>query len=270
MQRKAGKADHHRSHKDVARACIGVDGCRAGWFSVAIYNDGRYALDCHGAIDDLWRKGRRARVILIDIPIGLLSENGTGRTVEALARALLKPRRHASVFSPPCREALAAATYEEACRINQMVCGRKISIQTWHIMPKIKAVDDFLKAIPEAQGILRETHPEICFRALAGGVPMTHSKKSAEGRKERLRLLQQAYPHARTLYAAARDRFPRQDVARDDIIDALVNAVTATHLATAGATLPDYPPLDRRGLPMEMVYARPVVGSQTAISNSGS
>lgn len=249
--------------------CIGVDGCPAGWFAVAIGRNGEYALGCHGSIEELWRCAPSARAILIDIPIGLPSQAGAGRRVDAMARAQLAPRRHASVFSPPCREALAARTYAEACRINQRVCGRKLSIQTWHIMPKIKAVDDFLQATPAAQKIIRETHPEICFWALAGGVPMRYSKKDARGRADRLALLQRVYPASETIFAAALARFTRRQVARDDILDALVNAVTALHLGQCGATLPEDPPLDRCGLPMEMVFARPAVGSKTALTADG-
>jgi predicted RNase H-like nuclease len=36
---------------------------------------------------------------------------------------------------------------EEACAENMRVTGRKISRQTWNIMPKIKEGDDFLDAI---------------------------------------------------------------------------------------------------------------------------
>jgi predicted RNase H-like nuclease len=196
--------------------------------------------------------------VLIDIPIGLSSTGSAERTVDGLARALLKPRRQASIFTPPCREALSAGTYAEACRINQRICGRKISIQTWHITAKIKEVDDFLQATPGARGILRETHPEMCFWSLAGGKPLRYAKKSAEGRRERLDLLQSIYPASSELYRVALERFPRGAVARDDILDALANAVTATRLKSSGQTLPENPPRDMCGLPMEMVYLSPV------------
>jgi predicted RNase H-like nuclease len=240
----------------TTETCIGVDGCKAGWFAVCIFPDDTFEFDIHQTVQALWGRHRGARAILIDIPIGLISESGTGRTCDAAARKVLKPLRHSSVFSAPCREALSAQTYEEACQINQRVCGRKISKQVWGIFPKIKAVDDFLRSTPEAVGVLRETHPEICFWAMAGYRPMRHRKKSAEGVAERLKLLQKIWPRSNSLYKTALERYPAKQIAPDDILDALANAVTALRLETASATLPEDPPTDRLGLPMEMVYAR--------------
>ncbi|MGD8252227.1 MAG: DUF429 domain-containing protein [Desulfobacterales bacterium] len=214
-------------------------------------------MDCHGTMSALWRAFRDARAILIDIPIGLVSESGCRREADSLARKALAPRRHRSVFSPPCRQALSAETYEEACRINQEVCGSGISIQTWRILPRIREVDAFLRAIPRARGIVRESHPEICFWALAGFHPMAHPKKSREGREERLDVLQRHDPRSLEIFNDALKRFPRKAVSPDDILDALVNALAAARLTTAGATLPEDPPTDRHGLPMEMVFALP-------------
>lgn len=239
----------------AAEPYIGLDGCKAGWFAVSIFPDNTFEFDIHQNVGTLWGRYRGARTILIDIPIHLISESGTGRACDAAARKVLKPLRHSSVFSPPCREALSAQTYEEACQINQRVCGRKISKQVWGISPKIKAVDDFLLSTPEAVGVLRETHPEICFWAMAGYRPMRHYKKSAEGVAERLKLLQKVWPRSTFLYKSALDQYPAKQIAPDDILDALANAVTALRLEEAGATLPEDPPKDRLGLPMEMVYA---------------
>jgi predicted RNase H-like nuclease len=238
-----------------AGSAIGVDGCKAGWFSVAIDSYGDPGFGIFKTIQALWDACHDAGTILIDIPIGLISGAGAGRLCDAAARKALRPRRHGSVFSPPCREALAAHSHAEACAINLRVCGRKISIQAWGISAKIKEVDEFLHGCPQARGVMRETHPEICFRALAGGTPMRHGKKSAAGEAERLELLARAYPRSADIFRAALDRYPRKGLARDDILDALVNAVTALRLKHGAVTLPDHPPMDRSGFPMEIVYA---------------
>ncbi|MGD8701278.1 MAG: DUF429 domain-containing protein [Desulfosarcina sp.] len=240
----------------TANDAVGVDGCRAGWFFVAIDAGGQADFGLASSVARLWQTHYEARAILIDIPIGMIDRFEGQRVCDAAARRILKPLRHSSIFSPPCRQALAAQDYELACRINHRVCGRKLSIQTWGIVPKIREVDEFLQRTPEARGVLRETHPEICFWAMAGRVPMLHGKKRPAGRNERLNALCRVYSHAPDIYKAALDRYPRKQVARDDILDALANALTATRLETAGATLPELPPVDRRGLPMEMVYAR--------------
>lgn len=234
---------------------VGVDGCRAGWFAVAIDADGTAEFGLYKSIAHLWSVFSGAGAVLIDIPIGLLSETGRGRECDRAARKVLSPLRHTSVFSPPCREALSANSYAEACDINQRACARKISIQTWGICAKIKEVDDFLQSRPETVGVLRETHPEVCFWALAGGVPMKHSKKRSEGGTERLDLLERIYPQSRALFQDALGRYLRRDLSRDDIIDTLANAVTSVLLKDGGATLPENPPPDRCGFVMEIVYA---------------
>lgn len=239
---------------------VGVDGCRAGWFVIAMGRRGEADFKIVARISQLW-DGFHAGCILIDIPIGLIDATDSGsaisRACDGAARKVLAPRRHGSVFSPPCRQALSAKNYAAACRINQAVCGRKISRQVWGIASKIREVDDFLQSTPDARGIFREAHPELCFWAMAEYTPMVHNKKSAAGQAERLDLLEQAYPPSPVIYEAALERYARKHLARDDILDALVNAVTAIRLETAGATLPESPNTDPRGLAMEMVYARP-------------
>jgi len=52
----------------------------------------------------------------------------------------------------------------------------------------------------------------------------------------------------------ALDRYPRKQLARDDILDALVTAITASRLDDSIETLPTEPVRDTLGLPMQMVY----------------
>jgi len=234
---------------------VGVDGCRAGWFAVTINAAGDAEFGIFRSISECWNAYPDAGAVLIDIPIGLISGAGSGRLCDAAARKALKPLRHASIFSPPCRPALSASAYREACEINLKVCGKKISRQAWGIAGKIKEVDEFLQGRPEARGRVRETHPEICFWALAGGTPMAHGKKSAAGEAERLALLERVYPKSGAIFKDALNRHARKDLARDDILDALVTAATATRLKHGSATLPADPPRDRCGLAMEIVYA---------------
>ncbi len=156
---------------------IGVDGCKAGWFCAAIGPDDDAEIGIFETIENLWQTYSEAKWILIDIPIGLPSKEITTRQCDKAARQVLSPKRHHSIFSPPCRQALRADNYPEACRINRNVCGRKISMQVWHISRKIKEVDDLIAAHPMAQMKVREAHPEICFWALAGKKSMSHYKK---------------------------------------------------------------------------------------------
>ena len=236
---------------------IGVDGCKAGWFCAAIGPGDDVEIGIFETIENLWQTYSEAKWILIDIPIGLPSKKNKTRQCDKAARQVLSPKRHHSIFSPPCREALGADNYPEACKINRNVCSRKISKQVWHITPKIKEVDDLIAVHSLARKNIREAHPEICFWALAGKKPMCHYKKSPAGKTERFTILKNYFGQSAAVIKTALDRYPRKQLARDDIHDALVNAVTAARLDVAMETLPAEPkPIrDMLGIPMQMVYS---------------
>jgi predicted RNase H-like nuclease len=103
---------------------------------------------------------------------------------------------------------------------------------------------------PEVHETVREVHPELCFYGLTGK-PMDHKKKSAEGKTWRLRALYTSFPGV----ARAFDRFPRAQVASDDVLDACAAAWTAARIADNSAKrIPAHPPTDAKNLRMEMWY----------------
>lgn len=69
-----------------------------------------------------------------------------------------------------------------------------------------------------------------------------------------MEVLTRFLPDAPDCYSEALDTYKRKDVAADDILDALVGAVTAMHYPRV-ATVPAEPVRDEEGLVMEMVYA---------------
>lgn len=101
---------------------------------------------------------------------------------------------------------------------------------------------------------VREVHPELCFWALNDRQSMRSSKKRTSGVAERLRVLENLEPRSRETYEGAGARFRRKIVGRDDIVDALVAAVVARERVGRLTSVPEVPPRDARGLPMEMVY----------------
>jgi predicted RNase H-like nuclease len=218
---------------------------------VAIGSHAAWRYGLHGTIGELAGAYPEADLTLIDIPIGLPST--TKRRCDGEARRLLGPSRASSIFPVPCRAALAAHDYREACAINKRVLGVELSKQTWNILPKIREVDDWLRQDDKPR--LRECHPELAFWAFAGGRIMGYSKKTKEGRDERLALLRAYFRHADDLYAAALSAYTRKSVAADDIIDALALALTARLSGGGLLRVPTHPQLDAMGLPMEMVYA---------------
>jgi predicted RNase H-like nuclease len=137
--------------KIKAMKFIGVDGCKIGWFYTAINHENDWEIGVFEHIEKLWEAHKDASLILIDIPIGLPFKEP--RACDLEARKLLGKGKTSCLFPPPCREALAAETYEAACEINKKILGKKISWQTWNISKKIKEVDDFLLAtVPEIPG----------------------------------------------------------------------------------------------------------------------
>ena len=229
---------------------VGVDGCRAGWFAVALDADGGGRFSLHERVGGVALAYPEAETILVDMPIGLPAERR--RACDGEARRLLG-RRACCVFSVPCRAALAAPDYARACAVNAKTLGVKLSRQTWGILPKIRELDGWLQSRPDRRW--RECHPELAFRGLNGGRVLACGKKTREGLEERLRLLERLWPHAGRLFEAARAGHPRARVADDDIVDALALAVAAWAGAGRLRCLPAEAEFDATGLPMEIVFA---------------
>jgi predicted RNase H-like nuclease len=227
----------------------GVDGCSAGWV-VAILPAGRapgrpgYFLV--GRFEDVL--ALEAELVCVDIPIGL----GLERTCDREARARLGAKRGSSVFPAPSRALISAyaegveVPYERANAISMKASGKKISRQCHAICPKIAEVDRIMN--PELQRRVREVHPELCFASLKGA-PLESAKRSEAGRRERIRLL------SGFVSLGEESRLPKLPGSQpDDLVDALVAALTAREAAGGGVeVLPKHPPVDARGLRMEML-----------------
>ncbi len=167
-------------------------------------------------------------------------------------------KRHSSVFRVPCRSAVYA-NKDEASRINYQKTGKCIGEQSKGIIRKIREVDELLCKYPEARLCISETHPEVCFTAFNGGKPMEHSKKSKAkaGFSERRQILLRVHPRTDEIidYVLANlEKFPRKDVAKDDILDALAAAITASKKEQGLKSIPEAPEVDARGLPMQILY----------------
>lgn len=204
----------------------GVDGVPNGWVVCVLVGQGR-------AREVTWRVVPDAAAVLdvvdgcdavgVDIPLAL--PNGAlRRDAEVLAAARLGPAR-SSLFPTPPAPVLAATSYAEACSIAQRVTGKKISQQSWNLVPKIRQ----FQAVTLPDTVV-EAHPELTFRTMAPGVEFA-SKKTARGAGQRIAALAGWADPARLvgdLPSAAR---------LDDVLDALATAWTAQRLATGTAEL---------------------------------
>jgi predicted RNase H-like nuclease len=238
----------------TTRTFIGIDGCRAGWFCVLLDAGDNWSCRVVPDADTVGALALAADSVLIDIPIGLPDSGPDGRLCDREARRLLGRGRASSVFSAPARRTLAAIAYPQALELNRAATGRGLSRQAWNIVPKIREIDALLCDNRVLQGVMRESHPELCFWALNGRQAMRCNKKQGEGQQERLRVLEGVFPQCHTLYEQACAAYPRREVARDDIIDAMVCAVTARQGYGSYQTVPAMPARDGQGLAMEIVF----------------
>ncbi|RDZ47128.1 DUF429 domain-containing protein [Haloferax sp. Atlit-10N] len=256
---------------------VGVDGCRSGWVC-AVAADGlsvRVVSD-FAAVWDLARE-RDAERVLVDIPIGLPESDR--RACDREARELLGARA-ATVFFAPVRAVLDADSHEAASATNREHTGAGLSIQAWHLVPKIREVDAALRETQRARQRVFESHPELAFAAFAGE-PLSESKATAEGRARRLDVLKTAFAgdgvgddssnagatdaskfDAERAYRETLARTLRRDVARDDVLDALALAAAARRPL---GTLPSDPPRDAAGLEMAIRVPTGALGTNTEV-----
>jgi predicted RNase H-like nuclease len=228
----------------------GIDGCKDGW--VCVFKDastGALSVRVINRVAELLDPGMRPDIAMIDIPIGL-PDSGS-READLAARAYLGSPRASSVFPCPIRPVLKSNSYEDACSIGLQTDGRKLSKQSWAILPKIREVDDFLCADIKRQRWLREVHPEVCFAVWNAGAAMVDGKKSLRGQEARRALVESVYGDA--LRSMIRSQFGR-GFAMDDLLDAFAALWTCERVMEGQArTFPLNPKKDSAGLSMEMV-----------------
>lgn len=199
----------------------GVDGCKGGWLSLRCRlpeqeTDPVLAVEAsvHGEAASLVAGPSPPPLTAIDIPIGL-AEKGQ-RPCDRQARALLGARR-SSVFPAPLRPVLAASSYAEANALSRDLQGRGLSLQSFHLLAKIRQVDGLLQQNTSLRTCLLEAHPELCFRHWNGNVPLDHGKATPPGRSQRLALVNSLFPGE---FERWRGQLPRRMVADDDLLDA--------------------------------------------------
>lgn len=241
---------------------VGVDWASRGWLAVTV--DGQdWSVQMHPSIHSVWFSNKDAESILVDIPIGLPEDKR--RECDVKAKEFVGTERARSVFWTPCRAAVEAETYDEAKRANKDSRDDSLSSQAWGLIPRIREVDRLLRDDEAAKNKIIESHPEVCFSALEDG--QSHSSKHDDsGSDERLKTLQTVDDSLRDVYDGFVSTYIKDqrqwsrrigNSNRDDIVDSMVLAVTARLGADSFERLPDNPPEDGQGLPMQIVYSRP-------------
>ncbi|MGZ4657241.1 MAG: DUF429 domain-containing protein [Blastococcus sp.] len=220
-------------------AVLGVDGWRDAWVGALL--DGRTVtllalLDVNAVL-----AVPGVAVVGIDMPIGL-SDDGP-RACDVAARRLLG-RAGSSVFPAPLRPVLDVPDYAAACAVSRAASGKALSVQTWNLVPSIRAVDDALGEPPA--GHVVEVHPELAFRALDPRV--TDPKASGRGLAQRVRALQPVMDVLDALAAAP------VGVPAVDALDACAAAWSARRIAEGTAESVGDGAHDRRGRPMRICW----------------
>jgi predicted RNase H-like nuclease len=221
----------------------GVDGCRAGWLAVFRPLDGQESrARILSSLVDVFSAPELPAIVAVDIPIGLpkISRRG-GRAADVECRKILGRDRQSSIFPPPSRAALGAASFLEACKIEltNSTPPKKMNQQTFNIFGKIREADAIAHLF---QGRIFECHPEVSFWAMNGGLAMQLAKKvsrrknpdgiNQSGLEERRQLLarngfSEAFLSARLGLA--------KECGPDDLLDACVAAWTAARIFKAQA-----------------------------------
>ncbi|MEM8987167.1 MAG: DUF429 domain-containing protein [Pseudomonadota bacterium] len=243
----AKTADKCKRSRISNRCVAGVDGCRAGWVAVLLYGNNAVDVVMVNAFAELLQNHLAAAdAIAVDMPIGLATRGRRG--CDALARKALGRGRSSSVFAAPRRGMLACATYEEANAFGKAQgadAGGGLSKQAWHILPKIREVDEAIQ--PSDQMRIFEAHPEAAFLRLGEGVPPP--KKTPEGRQARIGILTNHGLDAKAILQKLGDA---KGVATDDALDAAALALTARDRLSGTAKRYSDEIRDARGLVMEI------------------
>jgi predicted RNase H-like nuclease len=244
---------------------VGVDGCPGGWIAVWRQDGGEPTVRVFPAFARLIAAFPDDATIAVDMPIGLPEFSGRGgRGPEALVRPLLG-QRQSSVFSIPSRAAVYAETapfttvaewyaaHRRASEVAIATSGprRGVSIQAFGIFAKIREIDALLREQPGLGARVIESHPEVAFMRLNGGVPMALPKKiksmvNQAGMNERKALL------CRHGYGQAfLDQKPPAGAKSDDFLDACCMMLVAGRIRRGeAASFPDPPGRDAYGIPV--------------------
>lgn len=217
---------------------LGLDGYRGGWVAAWIDDQGSHGFDYSLTLDRLLSISHERT--MIDMPIGLKMVGH--RRCDISARELVG----ASVFLGARRNLWEFSDHAAANQHYWRHEGPKmgVSCQLWNIRYKIKEVDDFIT--PARQATIVETHPELVFRKLAGGI-FLEGKKSARGREQRVKLLAKQGFAKLSKWLSLRHG---TGIGRDDLIDACACAVAARDSNSRLGS----DEIDVRGLRMEINY----------------
>ena len=225
----------------------GVDAAKGGWVMAvtATAPGSPVAFSVWPSFAEVWAEARYQELaaIGVDMPIGLPGKDLRRSDVEA--RELLGPRRSSLFWTPPLC-VLDAADHSEANHRARVHTGRGLSIQAFHLLPKVREVRAGLTPedlAPHAKPQAAEVHPETSFAVLAGR-PMESSKRQQPGQAERLAVLVPEFSNLAEVPTSP------PGATTDDLLDATAAAWTARRMAVGIAVILGPNEVDATGYPM--------------------
>ena len=225
----------------------GVDAAKGGWVMAITGTDpgSPVAFSLWPSFAKVWAEARSQGLLAVgvDMPIGLPGQDL--RRSDIKARELLGPRRSSLFWTPPLC-VLDAADHAEANQRARAHTGRGLSIQAFHLLPKVRQVRAVLAPqdlAPHAKPRAAEVHPETSFAVLAGK-SMESSKRQPPGRAERLAVLAPEFSNL------AEDPAPVPGATVDDLLDAAAAAWTARRMAAGTVMILGADEVDATGYPM--------------------
>lgn len=219
----------------------GIDVWRKRWVAVVL-RDGRYedALQ-DPSLEKLLEALSGMAAIGIDMPFGLAS-GARRRDADAIAREFVGPRGSA-VFPTYPREVYEAPTYDAAREACLSLTEGSISRQAYALGERILE----LERTVEGEHEVREVHPEVSFREMAGR-HVSWPKSSWNGLHERRQLLLDQgvrIPTEITIIGNA---------GAEDVLDATAAAWSADRIAHGTAKTFPNPPQSVNGRQIAIWY----------------
>lgn len=234
-----------------AALVAGVDAAKGGWaMAVTAAAPGSpVAFSLWPSFAEVWTEARSQQMLAVgvDMPIGLPGRHLRRSDIEA--RELLGPRRSSLFWTPPLC-VLNTADHAEANRRARAHTGRGLSIQAFHLLPKVREVRAALcpaDLAPTSRPQAAEVHPETCFAVLAGK-PMSISKRRQGGLAERLAILA---PEFEGLGWELVHKNRPCDL--HDLLDATAAAWTARRMAAGTEMTLGQGEVDESGYPMSIL-----------------
>ncbi|MFJ2955527.1 DUF429 domain-containing protein [Streptomyces sp. NPDC087270] len=203
---------------------LGIDACgKQGWIGIRLAAGVFDSSLVEAILKALIARVGECDVVVVDMPLGLLDRGW--RAADIQARAYLGARR-SSVFLTAPKVVWDEADYAAASTACLTITGKKISQQAWALASKRR--EAYMCWINDPDRI-HEVHPEVSFQAMAGGTPLSHSKRSWRGQAVRRALLTAAgIPLSDELGEAG-------SVPTDDVLDAAAAAWSAHRIAVGTA-----------------------------------